>query len=185
MGQPRLGGDEPLWRGAGRSSGRAGRPEPAPRPLRAASVQVFPPINPPTPTQYLPDGQQVRPGRPGRRRRWQYGNRDHTAAPAALPQAPGCWAPAAVALKSCAARASAAHTARMLRTQGRGPIRVAAPRHAAPQVVPVYSLPEDGNTITRAYTACPTYDARLLAWWVHSVAGRCHHTVLTCTQPGA
>lgn len=51
---------------------------------------VFPPINPPTDTQYLPDGQQV---------------------------------------------------------------------------VPVYSLPEDGNTLTRAYTACPTYDARLLDWY--------------------
>ncbi|KAL4457857.1 hypothetical protein ABPG75_012722 [Micractinium tetrahymenae] len=33
------------------------------------------------------------------------------------------------------------------------------------QVVPVYSLPEDGNTLTRAYTACPTYDTRLLNWY--------------------
>jgi hypothetical protein len=34
------------------------------------------------------------------------------------------------------------------------------------QVVPVYSLPEDGSgTLLRAYTACPAYDARLLAWF--------------------
>ena len=34
-----------------------------------------------------------------------------------------------------------------------------------PQVVPVYSLPEDGSgALIRAYTMCPAYDARLLAW---------------------
>ena len=35
------------------------------------------------------------------------------------------------------------------------------------QVVPVYSLPEDGpgGTLLRAYTTCPAYDARLLAWF--------------------
>jgi hypothetical protein len=33
------------------------------------------------------------------------------------------------------------------------------------QVVPVYSLPEDGNALIRGYTACPAYDARLLDWW--------------------
>lgn len=43
--------------------------------------------------------------------------------------------------------------------------RPASPPLPPPQVVPVYSLPEDGNTLTRAYTACPTYDARLLDWW--------------------
>lgn len=35
-----------------------------------------------------------------------------------------------------------------------------------PQVVPVYSLPEDGDgALVRGYSACPAYDARLLTWY--------------------
>lgn len=93
--------------------------------------------------------------------------RTSPACPAALHQAAAVLDSPESDTRACAETGphAAAHAPAVHAWESAGPARRAAPPL---QVVPVYSLPEDGNTLTRAYTACPTYDARLLDWWVHT-----------------
>lgn len=98
---------------------------------------VFPSINQPSDTAYLPDGQQAR-----RRKQHGKGGTEHSG----VHGNPGqdgrniCW---------------------------RVALACPQPPVGSPsgmQVVPVYSKPDDGDALTRAYTACPAYDKRLLSW---------------------
>lgn len=123
---------------------------------------AFPPINEPTATKYLPDRQQV--GRGG----WpvlRWAGWLVACLPACLPaQAPSLTTArggAQLAERPSTVRSQSTPRACSVLLSFNSPLCL----RFAPQVVPVYSLPEDGaGVLIRSYTMCPAYDARLVDW---------------------